>query len=69
MPDRPAASAAERMFLDAAKALDRLVCDVGASGVEHDDPRLGYVTVQIDRDVWNRVREVVAHPLRTVPDA
>lgn len=25
-------------------------------GVEHDDPRVGYVTVQIDRDVWESLK-------------
>lgn len=26
--------------------------DVAQAGVEFDDPRVGYVTVQIDRETW-----------------
>lgn len=29
---------------------------VAASGVEFDDPRLDYVVVQVDRDLWDDVR-------------
>lgn len=29
-----------------------LLSDVATSGVEFDDPRIGYVTVQIDRETW-----------------
>jgi hypothetical protein len=29
-----------------------LLADVATSGVEFDDPRIGYVSVQIDRETW-----------------
>lgn len=34
------------------------VREVAASGVESDDPRLPYVVVQIDRDLWRRALEL-----------
>jgi len=30
-----------------------LLREVANSGVEHNDPRLGWVSVQIDRNTWN----------------
>lgn len=33
-------------------ARQKLLTEVACSGVEHDDARLDYVTVQIPRDVW-----------------
>ena len=36
--------------------LRALLGAVAASGVELDDPRIGYVTVQIDRATWDVVR-------------
>jgi hypothetical protein len=38
--------------------LESALREVGQSGVEFDDERLGYVSVQIDRDVWEAVRNV-----------
>jgi len=32
--------------------LRELLAEVAASGVEMDDPRIGYVVVQIDRKTW-----------------
>lgn len=37
---------------DAAQLLEAVAC----SGVEFDDPRLDYIVVQIDRDVWDDIR-------------
>ena len=34
--------------------------EVADSGVEFDDERLDYVTVQIDRETWNAVRAIAA---------
>lgn len=33
-----------------------LVDEIARSGVELDDPRIGYVTVQIDRETWQAIR-------------
>ena len=38
--------------------LYRILYDVATSGVEFDDPRLDWVSVQIDRDLWNYLKEV-----------
>jgi len=38
--------------------LKELLHDVALCGVEHDDERLGYVTVQIARRTWDELREV-----------
>lgn len=35
---------------------ESLLQQVACSGVEFDDNRVGYVTVQIDRDVWEQLR-------------
>lgn len=40
------------------KRLKELLRDVALCGVEHDDARLDYVTVQIDRTTWDELREV-----------
>lgn len=34
--------------------------EVASAGVEFDDERLDYVTVQIDRETWNAVRALAA---------
>ena len=33
-----------------------LLAEVALSGVEHDDERLDYVTVQIDRGLWELIQ-------------
>jgi hypothetical protein len=38
-----------------------LLRDIAASGVEHDDPRLDYVIVQIDRATWDELQRAVLH--------
>lgn len=40
------------------KEMWRLLQDVAASGVELQDPRISYVTVQIDRDTWQRLTDI-----------
>ena len=37
--------------------LRELIGNIRDCGVEHDDPRLRYVTVQIDRSLWEQVHE------------
>lgn len=37
-----------------------LLIEVANSGVAFEDPRIGYVEVQIDRDVWDRIQAVKA---------
>ena len=34
-----------------------LLKEIGLSGVEFDDERLRYVTVQVPRDLWDAARE------------
>ena len=36
-------------------AMRELLRDVATSGVEFDDPGIKYVTVQIDREMWNQL--------------
>lgn len=36
--------------------LARVLAEVAASGVSFEDPRVGYVEVQIDRKTWEAVR-------------
>ena len=36
--------------------LRELVCEVAMSGREFDDPRVPYVTAQIDRAIWHGLR-------------
>lgn len=38
----------------------RLCREVAGCGVEFDDPRIGYVTVQIDRQTWNELQAMRA---------
>ena len=40
------------------RRLEELLYEIAISGVEHDDERLDYVTVQIDRITWNELQEV-----------
>lgn len=47
------------------RALIELLRDIADSGVAFDDPRLNYVEVQIDRDVWERL--IAAQPTELVP--
>lgn len=42
--------------VDWIQELERLVTLVAQSGVEHDDPRVRYVTVQVDRETWHDVQ-------------
>ena len=37
-----------------------LLRDVANSGVSFDDPRVGYVEVQIDRETWDKLRSIAA---------
>lgn len=39
--------------------LEALLREVSTAGVELDDPRIGYLTVQIDRDTWNEIKEAL----------
>lgn len=39
---------------------ESLLADVACMGVEHDDPRIGYVTVQIGRDTLADIRAALA---------
>ncbi len=58
---RPPASNYNRMLAraEAAEAkvglLRQRLLDVALSGVEHDDPRNGYVLVQINRQTWDYI--------------
>jgi len=47
-----------REIPDAAVAsrLRALLAEAAKSGVEHNDPRLDYVVVQIDRAVWAQIQ-------------
>lgn len=38
------------------RVAEELLREVAGSGVELDDPRMRYVTVQIGRETWERVR-------------
>ena len=40
-------------------SLKDLLKEVSFSGVEHDDERLGYVTVQIARWLWEAIRKEI----------
>jgi|GEM_PF-4914819 len=40
--------------------LEALLREVSTAGVELDDPRIGYLTVQIDRVTWNEIKEIAA---------
>lgn len=42
------------------EALADSVREVANSGVEHDDERISYLTVQIPRLLWNELRERLA---------
>lgn len=42
--------------------LRELMREVAGSGVEFEDPRVGYVVVQIDRPTWDEVRDVHGGP-------
>jgi hypothetical protein len=42
--------------LDRAERAEALLRDVAASAVTFDDPRVGYVEVQIDRPTWAAIR-------------
>lgn len=46
----------ERALFQDCRYYTGLLHDVATSGVEHDDSRIGYVTVQIDRSTWNRIQ-------------
>lgn len=41
-----------RQLIGYIDALDEILADVAAAGVELDDKRLRYVTLQIDRTTW-----------------
>lgn len=43
------------------RAAQAMLAEVAHSGVEHDDPRLDYVTVQIDRRAWDAIQQAVFH--------
>ena len=63
-------SARDGAYEDAIRDVERmraLLGDVGASGVEFSDPRVGYVTVQINRATWNKIQNElpVARPAGT----
>lgn len=38
--------------------LRELLREVSCSGVEHDDERIGYITVQIDRATWKELLQL-----------
>lgn len=38
------------------------LAEIAQSGVEHDDPRIGYVTVQIDRPLWDAMHQTLHSP-------
>jgi hypothetical protein len=42
------------------KRLREIVADVGESGVEFQDERVSYVTVQIDGETWEACKKAVA---------
>jgi len=46
-------------LLDEVERLKALLREVAQSGVEHDDPRIGYLTVQIDRVTWEALQQEV----------
>ena len=39
--------------------LEGLLREVAGAGVEFDDARLGYLSIQIDRGTWNEIRRVL----------
>jgi len=41
---------------DIADRMNEQMRELAACGVEHDDPRLDYITVQIPRVVWDELR-------------
>lgn len=52
-----------------AEARDELLLEVAQSGVEFDDPRIDYVTVQIDRVTWDALRALLSAPPAGGPPA
>lgn len=38
------------------RTLQGLVDAAAESGVEQDDPRISYVTIQMDRDTWTQIQ-------------
>ena len=42
-----------------ADAAEALLLEVAAAGVVLDDPRIGYVEIQIDRETWQAIRAAV----------
>ena len=38
------------------RSVDDLLAEVALSAMEHDDERLDYVTVQIDRGLWELIQ-------------
>lgn len=46
-----------REALDYADAIDELLRDAARCGVELDDARLRYITVQIDRPTWEALQQ------------
>jgi len=39
--------------------LEALLREVSTAGVELDDPRIGYLTVQLDRVTWDEIEEAL----------
>ena len=43
-------------LLERLKKAEDLLRGVAESGIEHEDPRIDYLTVQIDRPAWDAIR-------------
>jgi len=57
------------MLLDRVVRLEELVQDVASSGVEFEDPRIRYVTVQIDSETWRSIRNEATDNLTAIKSA
>ena len=56
---RRAAARAEDALRGHADEAEALLLEVAAAGVVLDDPRIGYVEIQIDRETWKAIRAAV----------
>jgi hypothetical protein len=67
IPDDDDSYANARLMAQSKRMYEALEA-VSLSGIEQEDPRLGYVVVQIDRRDWDEIRAVLA-AARKEPDA
>lgn len=62
MTQAGAAAYCAAVYAGKVRRLRGLLDEVRASGVEQDDPRIGYVTVRIDRETWDALNVLDNRP-------